>query len=455
MGWPTSSFQVFANACKNQSTRSKLDRVRYVAIVVHDPDDQVFINCVNDNYAKLNHETGEDFAYITFCGMPRDYNPLHPEPDSIPPTDNDPDLIRLIQRQFNIRKLPSLIITDNLSSNRYFTWASSTEEIFNQLIVLGRFSSEGMLDPRDLEYYCRIHTHRHRPGTIPWNDELDSNSELHWMQTPDGRTIAEIMAESLAVYEIDEREWRYDRENARFLLNERLKSIQERIEDVSEQSDESIQQIEHLLLLLSNISNRLSHSKIGPYRLNEERFNECIDLVKEEVKNYNNIAKLFAFADHKIFRGFSLDDFRPLGAALGNIYEAEVNATIIQAARWLKGIPMPDYFCKHYEALQNRACMVGNVDLNFYDRAHDILRMISLGQVEHVINGIENLRDDLPENMAERIKEFSFLRNEACHPGPGMPREEFDKMYNLFCHDMHYFLPTLNDMQARLQGRSI
>lgn len=430
MGWPTSSFQVFAKTCKNQSTRSKLDRVRYVAIVVHDPDDQDFINCVNDNYAELNYKTGEDFAYITFCGMPRDYNPLHPEPDSIPPTDNDPDLIRLIQRQFNIRKLPSLIITDNLSSNRYFTWASSAEEIFNQLIVLGRFSSADMDDP-------------------------DSYSKLHWTQTPDGRTIAEIMTESLAVYEIAEGVWRMDQSDATEFLKKDLKSIQERIEDVSEQSDESIQQIEHLLLLLSNISNRLSHSKIGPYRLKEERFKNCIDLVKEEVKKYNNIAKLFDLTKHKIFKDFNMNDFRLLGAALGNIYEAEVNATIIQAARWLKGIPMPDYFCKHYEALQNRACMVGNVDLNFYDRAHDILRMISLGQVEHVINGIENLRDDLPENMAERIKEFSFLRNEACHPGPGMPREEFDKMYNLFCHDMHYFLPTLNDMQARLQGRSI
>lgn len=430
MGWPTSSFQVFAKTCKNQSTRSKLDRVRYVAIVVHDPDDQDFINCVNDNYAELNYKTGEDFAYITFCGMPRDYNPLHPEPDSIPPTDNDPDLIRLIQRQFNIRKLPSLIITDNLSSNRYFTWASSAEEIFNQLIVLGRFSSADMDDP-------------------------DSYSKLHWTQTPDGRTIAEIMTESLAVYEIAEGVWRMDQSDATEFLKKDLKSIQERIEDVSEQSDESIQQIEHLLLLLSSISNRLSHSKIGPYRLKEERFKNCIDLVKEEVKKYNNIAKLFDLTKHKIFKDFNMNDFRLLGAALGNIYEAEVNATIIQAARWLKGIPMPDYFCKHYEALQNRACMVGNVDLNFYDRAHDILRMISLGQVEHVINGIENLRDDLPENMAERIKEFSFLRNEACHPGPGMPREEFDKMYNLFCHDMHYFLPTLNDMQARLQGRSI
>lgn len=431
MGFPTSSFQFFAKICKDKSALRELDRFRYVAIVVHNPDDKDFINCVNDSYAELNFKTGRDFAYITFCGMPRDYNPLLPEPDRIPPTYNDPDLIRLIQRQFNIRKLPSLIITDNLSSNRYFTWASSTEEIFNQLIVLGRFSSADMDDP-------------------------DSYSKLHWTQTPDGRTIAEIMAESLAVYEIDEREWRYDRENAIILLNERLKSIQGKIEDVSEQSDESIrQQIEHLLLLLSNISNRLSHSKIGPYRLNEERFNECIDLVKEEVKNYNNIAKLFAFADHKIFRGFSLDDFRPLGAALGNIYEAEVNATIIQAARWLKGIPMPDYFCRYYEALQNRACMAGNVDLNFYDSAHDILRMISLGQVEHVINGIEKLRDDLPENMAERIKEFSFLRNEACHPGPGMRRKRFGRMYDHFCRDMHYFLPTLNDMQARLQGRSI
>lgn len=451
MGFPTSSFQFFAKICKDKSALRELDRFRYVAIVVHNPDDKDFINCVNDSYAELNFKTGRDFAYITFCGMPRDYNPLLPEPDRIPPTYNDPDLIRLIQRQFNIRKLPSLIITDNLSSNRYFTWASSAEEIFNQLIVLGRFSSADMDDPRYFEPYCR-----HRPESISWNDEPDSYSELHWTRTPDGRTIAEIMAESLAVYEIDEREWRYDRENARFLLNERLKSIQGKIEDVSEQSDESIrQQIEHLLLLLSNISNRLSHSKIGPYRLNEERFNECIDLVKEEVKNYNNIAKLFGLTEHKIFRGFSLDDFRPLGAALGNIYEAEVNATIIQAARWLKGIPMPDYFCRYYEALQNRACMARNVDLNFYDSAHDILRMISLGQVEHVINGIEKLRDDLPENMAERIKEFSFLRNEACHPGPGMRRKRFGRMYDHFCRDMHYFLPTLNDMQARLQGRSI
>ena len=450
MGWPTSSFQVFAKTCKNQSTRSKLDRVRYVAIVVHDPDDQDFINCVNDNYAELNYKTGEDFAYITFCGMPRKYNPFHPEPDSIPPTENDADLIRLIQRQFNIQKLPSLIITDNLSSNRYFTWASSAEEIFNQLIALGRFSSEDWYDPRDLEHYCR---HRHR--TIPGNDEADTYSELHWKQTPDGRTIAEIMTESLAVYEIAEGVWRRYQSDATEFLKKDLKSIQERIEDVSEQSDESIQQIEHLLLLLSNISNRLSHSKIGPYRLKEERFKNCIDLVKEEVKKYNNIAKLFDLTKHKIFKDFNMNDFRLLGAALGNIYEAEVNATIIQAARWLKGIPMPDYFCKHYEALQNRACMVGNVDLNFYDSAHDILRMISLGQVEHVINGIEKLRDDLPENMAERIKEFSFLRNEACHPGPGMRRKRFGRMYDHFCRDMHYFLPTLNDMQARLQGRSI
>ena len=431
MGFPTSSFQFFAKICKDKSALRELDRFRYVAIVVHNPDDKDFINCVNDNYAELNFRTGRDFAYITFCGMPRDYSSLHPEPDRIPPTYNDPDLIRLIQRQFNIRKLPSLIITDNLSSNRYFTWASSAEEIFNQLIVLGRFSSADMDDP-------------------------DSYSKLHWTQTPDGRTIAEIMAESLAVYEIDEREWRYDRENAIILLNERLKSIQGKIEDVSEQSDDSIrQQIEHLILLLSNIGNRFEQSIMGRYPLNEERFENCIDLVKEEVKNYNNIAKLFGLTEHKIFRGFSLDDFRPLGAALGNIYEAEVNATIIQAARWLKGIPMPDYFCRYYEALQNRACMARNVDLNFYDSAHDILRMISLGQVEHVINGIEKLRDDLPENMAERIKEFSFLRNEACHPGPGMRRKRFGRMYDHFCRDLHYFLPTLNDMQARLQGRSI
>ena len=99
--------------------------------------------------------------------------------------------------------------------------------------------------------------------------------------------------------------------------------------------------------------------------------------------------------------------------------------------------------------------MARNVDLNFYDSAHDILRMISLGQVEHIINRIEKLRDDLPENMAERIKEFSFLRNEAYHPGPGMRRKRFGRMYDHFCRDMHYFLPTLNDMQARLQGRSI
>ena len=51
----------------------------------------------------------------------------------------------------------------------------------------------------------------------------------------------------------------------------------------------------------------------------------------EEVKKYNNIAKLFDLTKHKIFKDFNMNDFRLLGAALGNIYEAEVNATIIQA----------------------------------------------------------------------------------------------------------------------------
>ena len=68
--------------------------------------------------------------------MPREFRWFHPD---IPPTENDADLIKLIQKQFSIRKLPSLIITDNLSSNRYFTWASSAEEIFNRFAKLDSF----------------------------------------------------------------------------------------------------------------------------------------------------------------------------------------------------------------------------------------------------------------------------------------------------------------------------
>ena len=139
MGFPTSSFKEFADACSEGRGLSRLDRLRLIAIVVHDPDNQAFIDEINNNYAELNYRTGRDFAYITFCGRPDDYNPFYN--DGIPPTENDADLMRLIQKQFNISRLPALIVTDSIQSNRYVTFVPSTEKIFNQLIILGESAS--------------------------------------------------------------------------------------------------------------------------------------------------------------------------------------------------------------------------------------------------------------------------------------------------------------------------
>lgn len=197
MGFPTSSFKEFADACSEGRGLSRLDRLRLIAIVVHDPDNQAFINEINNNYAELNYRTGRDFAYITFCGRPDDYNPFHD--DGIPPTENDADLIRLIQKQFNI----SRIVTDSIRSNRYVTLVPSTEEIFNQLIILGKsassFGRRGW-DEDDMPIYC---------GRM--RDFRGIGLKLEY--TRDGRSIAEIMAETLALYEIENgpyRRYKYD-----------------------------------------------------------------------------------------------------------------------------------------------------------------------------------------------------------------------------------------------------
>ena len=181
MGFPTSSFKEFADACSEGRGFSRLDRFRLIAIVVHDPDNQDFINEINNNYAELNYRTGRDFVYITFCGIPDDYNPFHNE--GIPPTENDADLIRLIQKQFNISRLPALIVTDSIQSNRYVTFESSIEEIFNQLIILGESASSfGRCgwDEDDMPIYCGRMRDLRGIG-------------LEWEYTHDGRSIAEIM----------------------------------------------------------------------------------------------------------------------------------------------------------------------------------------------------------------------------------------------------------------------
>lgn len=458
MGFPTSSFKDFADACNEERRSSKLDRFSLIAIVVHDPNNQDFINAINDNYAELNFRIGRDFVYITFCGMPRDYNPLHD--DGIPPTENDTDLIQLIQKQFNIEKLPSLIITDSIRSNHYITLASSAEEIFNQLLILGKAASSlkgHYLDEDDIEF-MQMHLNRSRRRCF--NTEMG----LRWEHTPNESSIADIMAETMALYEIEEGTYRRHKWDATCFLNNRLKASQKAISSDSCQSDEhTIQIIERLIMLLSNIYLRLKPNvQRAAYLLREQQFEQCTDSVQNEVRNYNNVAKLFNASNLGIFQGLNLEDFRVLGAALGYIYEAEVNASLVQAARNWLGIPMPEYYCRHDDNLDNRTCVVDTVDLNFYDRAHNSLKNITLGQTQRMINGINRRRNkncpepcfsseyNLPDNIGERITEFSRLRNEACHPGDGIPESRFSYMYNHFCTDMDVYLPIFNEIQRRL-----
>lgn len=288
MGFPTSSFKDFADACNEERRSSKLDRFSLIAIVVHDPNNQDFINAINDNYAELNFRSGRDFAYITFCGMPPDYNPFHD--DGIPPTENDTDLIRLIQKQFNIEELPSLIITDSIRSNHYITLTSSAEEIFNQLIILGKAASSlkgHYLDEDDIEF-MQMHLNRCRRRCF------NTGMGLRWEHTPNESSIADIMAETMALYEIEEGTYRRHNLEATRFLNNRLKASQEAISSDSYQSDEhTIQIIERLIMLLSNIYLRLKPNvQRAAYLLCEQQFEQCTDSVQNEVRNYNNVAKL-------------------------------------------------------------------------------------------------------------------------------------------------------------------
>ena len=294
--------------------------------------------------------------------------------------------------------------------------------------------------------------------------------------TEGGRSIAEIMAETVALYEIEKGPYRrYEYEATRF-LNNRLKAAQDEIsqrlmdtqEEISDEEagEQTIQIIERLITLLSNIYLRLRPNvhKVK-YLLSEEQFNNSTESVRNEVRSYNNIAKIFSARDLPIFRGLNMEDFRFLGAALGCVYEAEVNASLVQAARFWLGIPMPQYYCRHDNELQNGACVVyNNVDLNFYDMAHESLRNITLGQIQFMINSVNNRRNvnspeahfsaeyNLPKDIGDRITEFSRLRNEACHTGRVILEDRFVYMYNHFCRDMARYLPIFDEIRKRLSS---
>ena len=112
----------------------------------------------------------------------------------------------------------------------------------------------------------------------------------------------------MALYEIEKGQYRRYKSEATSLLNNRLKAAQDEIsqrlmdtqEEISdEEADEqTIQIIERLITLLSNIYLRLRPDvhKVK-YLLSEEQFNNSTESVRNEVRSYNNIAKILLIGD--------------------------------------------------------------------------------------------------------------------------------------------------------------
>lgn len=142
-------------------------------------------------------------------------------------------------------------------------------------------------------------------------------------------------------------------------------------------------------------------------------------------------------------------DYSPLAAALGNIIEEEVNASIIEFIRLQLGIPMPDYY-KIYHGGDNYKYKIStgsriiNIDAKDRDvqirRGTFARRTTPIGDTSFVIRQLIDYSGSISKEemgvlgtttFTDDLLNFGNLRNKAAHPGV-LSLSDFKRMHASF-----------------------
>ena len=192
MGFPLSTFQQLSALCRDEPfVRNTFERFKQIAIIVHDPADDGFRRQVKYAFEHLHEVTGEGFAFISFVNPPRRWADTHKdwmeEREMLSAGDGceDPEFVRALQRRLDLPDGPSLVLTDDLLSDRYVILPSSAGELVPQMEAVSDYVNghPGRIPAHSSEYLSFLS----RLG--PAFDE----------RTPDGESLAKNIADLIAV----------------------------------------------------------------------------------------------------------------------------------------------------------------------------------------------------------------------------------------------------------------
>lgn len=200
---------MMAELCRHDSFVSeKLSRFKAVCIVLHDPDDKSFARRMGRLFDSLHRRTGRDMLFITFTKPTEEFLFRHRDADfhtreqdnlfSEEGTDDSVIIGNFMRAVIPDGDLPSVLVTDDLSSDRFVYLPTSDMTFEMQLLRIAD--------------YCAM-----RPGrfSVADADFLGMLGQMGRPRSVDaGVPLVQALADCLALSEVGSAEDSYFREEA-------------------------------------------------------------------------------------------------------------------------------------------------------------------------------------------------------------------------------------------------
>ena len=473
MGYPLSTFQQLALLCREEPyVRHTFDKYRMMSVIVHDPSDDGFRRTIKYSFEHLHEVTGVGFAFISFINPPTRWAQTHAdwmdlrERLSAGNGMDDAGFVGALRNRLDLPDGPCLVLSEDLLSDRYIILPTSSDEVVPHMEAIGEFVN------------CQ-------PGRFPADSPeflafLSNLGPAFSERTVDGNSLAKNIADLAAVRALTgagasndrmamqaqkKDAFQYVRDELQILWNELQK---QRESDDGDMADEILGRFSDYLALVAEESRRrfsffstrhlredLQNRPYEDYYLLRKDFDGMELLSQTYLSNYNNLLPLYfgtnpyeapGRIDMESLspRGLTLD-YSPLGNYLGTAVEEEMNASLIQRARQLMGVHMPDFY-RRFEVGLNDRCEVitkqKRIFLNWRGKklpnSEYTDRSIPMGEVVCILRELATdeakrlgMQGFCESTFIDNADCFARLRNEACHSGI-FGRSLFDNMFHEF-----------------------
>lgn len=373
MGLPT-SFSTFHKLLdgKDKKTQQAFSQFKLTAIILCDPDDTAFYAEVKRTFAALDYMTGAYLLFILFSDgvgeeniIPEDYTPiifindfeLHERVKSLNynKTLSKQEMLQLAKK-FNIpaKKLPAIIVTNDLCSREGLVLKTTKDDFFDQLLLLAGYAAKHdspiALNEIDLGKFRARSREEHFQYLIARELE-DLFCKMQLRQEPND-TVAQ----------------RYCLSRLHDIISS-LKHLNSN-NDITDKFDELMDDYSSFRLAGHN---QLVMTGTDSHFIDKDQLNGAEETTLNTLDTYNRILAL-ADDNHPF-------DYLYLANGIGRMFETEINLSVVQQMRKTKGIPMPSYFNRFYMSKQNFRIITYRdsnnendryVDLNMRDKNYDI-----------------------------------------------------------------------------------